>query len=116
MQQVFRSNSSYDMTASILNTQIKFFVNKKGRLYRIIWYYQTKDNGIMKNTWGNPIQESWDLNEANENDLKRAFEELALKNPTDFKALYYTLKEYDNVTFPYIQEVLQQLQEFFNFN
>lgn len=116
MQQVYRSNPSYDITDPILNTQTKFFVNAQGRLHMIIWYFETNDDGIREHAWGNQTQEKWDLSEANENDLKQAFEELALKNPKDFKALYYTLKEHDDVTFPCIQEVLQQIQKTFNFN
>ena len=116
MQQVYQSNPSYDIADPILNTQTKFFVNAQGRLHMIIWYFETNYDGIREHAWGNQTQEKWDLNEANENDLKRAFEELALKNPEDFKALYYTLKEHDDVTFPFIQEVLQQVQETFNFN
>lgn len=116
MQQVYQSNPSYDITDPILNTQTKFFVNNKGRLYMIIWYFETNYDGIREHAWGNQKQEKWNLSEANENDLKRAFEELALKNPKDFKALYYTLKEHDDVTFPCIQETLQQIQETFNFN
>ena len=116
MQQVYQSNPSYDITDPILNTQTKFFVNNKGRLYMIIWYFETNYDGIREHAWGNQKQEKWNLSEANENDLKYAFEELALKNPKDFKALYYTLKEHDDVTFPCIQETLQQIQETFNFN
>lgn len=116
MQQVYQSNPSYDITDPILNTQTKFFVNNEGRLYMIIWYFETNYDGIREHAWGNQKQEKWNLSEANENDLKRAFEELALKNPKDFKALYYTLKEHDDVTFPCIQETLQQIQETFNFN
>ena len=116
MQQVYQSKPSYDITDPILNTQTKFFVNAQGRLHMIIWYFETNYDGIREHAWGNQTQEKWDLNEANENDLKRAFEELALKNPEDFKVLYYTLKEHDDVTFPFIQEVLQQVQETFNFN
>lgn len=117
MQQVYRSNPSYDITDPILNTQVKFFVNNEGRLYRIVWYFETNFDGIREHAWGNEKCEAWNLSEdGNENDLIRAFTELALKNPKDFKALYYTLKEHDAITFPCIQETLQQIQETFNFN
>lgn len=116
MQLLYQSNPSYDITDPILNTQLKFFVNNKGRLYRIVWYFETSFDGIREDAWGNEKRETWDLDEANEYDLIRAFTELALKNPEDFKALYYTLKEHDDITFPCIQETLQQIQKTFNFN
>lgn len=117
MQQVYQSNPSYNITDSILNTQIKFFVSNEGRLYRIVWYFETDFDGIREHAWGNEKRETWNLDEdGNENDLINAFTHLALGNPKDFKALYYTLKEHDDVTFPCIQETLQQIQETFNFN
>lgn len=116
MKQIFCSNPSYNINDPILNTQTKFFVNAKGRLNRINWYFETNFDGIREHAWGNENQEKWDLNESNEYDLERAFEELALKNPRDFKELYYILKEHDDVTFPYIQAVLEHIQETFDFN
>ena len=50
------------------------------------------------------------------NDLIRVFTKLALGNPKDFKELYLTLKEHDEVTFPYIEETLKQVKELFNFD
>lgn len=108
MKHLFKSNPSSDISKPISDTLIRFFVNSEGRLYQIIW-------GTGE-PWGNEKQKKWDLEEANENDLKNAFECLALGNPADFKALYYTLKEHDDVTFPCIQETLQEIQETFNFN
>lgn len=111
MQQLYQSNPSYNITDPILNTQTKFFVNNNGRLHKIIWYFEANDDGIREHAWGNEKKEKWDLQEANENDLIRAFKELALGNPKDFKTLYYTLKEHDDVTFSAIQETLQEIQE-----
>ena len=114
---IYKSNPSYSIKDPILNTQIKFYVNNAGRLCRIVWCYETNSDGIRENAWGNETRERWDLEEdGNENDLIRAFTELALRNPEDFKALYYTLKEHDDVTFPCIKQTLQQIQETFNFN
>ena len=55
--------------------------------------------------------------DASPEDLKRyPFKELALRNPEDFKALYYTLKENDEKMFPIIHSVLEEVQQLFNFN
>lgn len=117
MQQVYRTNKSYNINDPILNTQTKFLVNNNGRLYRIVWYYETSLDGIREHAWGNEKSKVWDLNEdISGYDLMRAFKELALKNPKDFKTLYYTLKEHDDKTFSYIQKTLHQIQETFNFN
>ena len=118
MQQVYQANPSYNRTDPILNTQIKFFVNNEGRLYRIVRYYETNFDGIREHAWGNEIQRKWNLldEDINQNDLIHAFTELALGNPKDFKTLYYTLKEHDDVAFPCIQKTLKKVQEVFNFN
>lgn len=100
---------------SVENTQISFYLNGKMRLAGIIWTYRTDDGEIQKVRWGERVKETWDFNEANENDLIRAFEELALQNPGEFKELYYVLKEHDDVTFPCIQATLKQIQQTFNF-
>lgn len=112
MQQVFTSNPSYSSGNSILNTQITFLLNANNRLSRIFWCSGTKDQ-----VWGNEERDTWNLEEdANENDLIRAFTHLALGNPADFKKLYYVLKEHDEVTFPCIEQTLKEIQKTFNFN
>ena len=112
MQQVYTANPNLDMTLPKLNTQIKFFLNNSGRLCQIIWYY----GDASSINWQKENREKWDLEEANKYDLNRAFMILALGNPEDFKALYYALKEHDEVVFPIIEETLKKVQETFNFN
>lgn len=112
MQQVYTANQNLDMTLTKLDTQIKFFLNNSGRLYQIIWYY----GDACSTSWQKENKEKWDLEEANEYDLNRAFMLLALGNPKDFKALYYALKEHDEVVFPIIADTLKEIQETFNFN
>ncbi len=115
MQQVYHANPNYDLNTPLISTQINFFLNKKGRLCQIVWYHKTAGK-IAESVWGNIKREQWDLEDANENDLIRVFTKLALGNPKDFKELYLTLKEHDEVTFPYIEETLKQVKELFNFD
>ena len=117
MQQVYISNPHYDLSNPILNTQITFHLNKQGRLSRIIWRYETSFGKPKEPTWGDETREAWDLEkDANQYDLIHAFRHLALGNPTDFKTLYFTLKEHDDIIFPCIEETLKQVKELYNFS
>ena len=104
------------MDDEIYLMKLEVCLTNKRRLQRIIWYYKIPDGSIWRNVWGDSEQEKWNLEEANGNDLKSAFEEFALRDPEEFKALYYTLKAHDDITFPYIKEALRKVQETFNFN
>ena len=117
MQQVYHANPSYDINSPILDTQTTFFLNNKGRLYKIVYRTETSFDGTREHSWGNEKREYWNLEgDANENDLINAFTKLALGNPTDFKELYSTLKEHDKVVFPCIQKALENVRELFNFD
>lgn len=117
MQQVYVSNTAYKVSIPILNTHLTFLLNNEGRLSRIIWRFNTSFDSSKENSWGNAERETWDLErDGNEYDLMRAFRLLALGNPSDFKELYYTLKEYDSIVFPCIEQTLKEIQEIFNFN
>ena len=116
-KQVYRAKVSQKvMDAEIYLMKIEFCLTNKRRLQRIIWHYKMPDGSIWRNIWGDSTQEKWDLEEANGNDLKSAFEEFALRSPEEFKALYDTLKKHDDITFPYIKEALHKVQETFNFS
>lgn len=100
----------------MINTDIRFFLTNKGRLYKIIWRYEMTEDKPRTFQWGDDKQESWDLNNANEEDLMRAFRHLAFGNPKDFKKLYETLKKHDDIVFSSIQQVKQEIREQFNFD
>ncbi len=117
MKNYFTTNPSFDINSPILTTQIRFSLNDKGRLCRIVWCYETSFDGTRENSWGNEKLEIWNLDkDGNQYDLMRAFDILARENPNDFKELYYVLKENDKVVFPIIAETLKEIQETFNFN
>lgn len=116
MKTTYVANPSYNLSNPILNTQTKFWLNDKGRLCKILWRYEVAFGGTQESVWGDEKRVVWNLEEVNENDLIRAFTELALGNPDDFKELYYALKEHDEVVFPCIEETLKQVRELFDFN
>lgn len=116
MKTYFISNPSFDINSPILTTQIRFSLNDKGRLCRIVWCYETSSDGIRENSWGHEKLEVWDLEkDGNKYDLMRAFNILARENPKDFRELYYALKQHDEVVFPIIAESLKEIQKTFNF-
>ena len=121
MKQHFFTKQQADIPFDVEVISVHFFLNQQMRLVKVLWSYNKEPrsyNGLNKYefvNWGNENRNKWNFEEVNEEKLSRAFKELALKSPKEFKALYYTLKEHDDVTFPCIQATLKQIQEIFNF-
>ena len=118
MKQVFRTHPVSTFAPSV--TKLTFFVSNDGKLYKITTQTSFLEQaGNHTQIWaGNEDPNTeWDFYDASAEDLKRyPFKELALRNPEDFKALYYTLKEHDEKMFPIIHSVLEEVQQIFNFN
>ena len=114
MQQIFETSNP----PSIVE-KLKFFLTKNGKLYLITakdFFAESeeiRDFILAGDT--NPNKQSNFSNTTTASDLKRAFKELALTNPTDFRTLYYTLKEHDEKIFPIILSALEEVQDLFNF-
>jgi len=102
-------------------THYTFFINAIGKLYEIVATTFFCEKGKAKIWGGSPdCNKGCDLlnaaNDATEIDLRHPLKHLALNNPEQFKALYYTLKENDPKMFPIIQSVLEEVQALFDFS
>lgn len=120
MKQVFRTNQHSGLAMAPSVTELTLFLNNTGQLSLVTYrtLFLENEEQPSEHIWSgdaNKTQE-WDFNDATPEDLQYPFKELALRNPKDFRTLYYTLKEHDEKTFPIIQSVLEEVQQLFNFS
>lgn len=121
MRQEYRAGQIKPILQPYGREEMIFQLNSKGKLNMIIFTNEfVEDEELSKKqkrytTWGSALNEEWDFEEANEKDLLRAFEILAMKDSEEFKSLYFALKVRDSKTFPIIKEALENIRAKFNF-
>lgn len=121
MRQEYRAGQIKPIMQPYGREEMIFQLNSEGKLNMIIFTNEfVEDEELIKKqkrytTWGSALNEEWDFEEANEKDLLRAFEILAMKDSEEFKSLYFALKVRDSKTFPIIKEALENIRSKFNF-
>lgn len=118
MKQIFRTNPHHGMAPSV--TELTLFLNNTGKLSLVTSRTLFLEDGEQpsERIWSGDEHKTqeWDFNDATAEDLRYPFKELALRNPAEFKLLYYALKEHDEKVFKVIHSVLEEVQALFNFN